>query len=140
LPRASPSAAAAVLSSIVIVGMNPDIQYDLDDLARLRELDHVHAACIAAFRMTGIEHATLDRYRRLAEKSVAQLFRHSSFGSRWASTSHDVNPRSAMAVTMIFLRNSSFMATWRSGDLKRHAEESSHRNSARKYEPTHTFA
>src|SRR6267143_5020611 len=98
------------------------------------------AACIAAFRRTGIEHGTLDRYRRFAEKSVAQLFRHSSFGSTWASTSHDVNPRSAMAVTMIFLRNSSFMAIWRSGDLKRHAEDSSHRNSAKQYEPTHTFA
>ena len=45
-----------------------------------------------------------------------------------------------MAVTMIFLRNSSFMAIWRSGDLKRHTEDSSHRNSARKYELTHTFA
>jgi hypothetical protein len=90
--------------------------------------------------MTGIEHGTLDRYRRFAEKSVAQLFRHSSFGSTWANNIHDVNPRSAMAVTMIFLRNSSFMAIWRSGDLKRHTEDSSHRNSARKYEPTHTFA
>jgi hypothetical protein len=90
--------------------------------------------------MTGIEHGTPDRYRRFAEKSVAQLSRHSSFGSTWASTIHDVNPRSAMAVTMIFLRNSSFMAIWRSGDLKRHAEGSSHRNSAGKYEPTHTFA
>src|SRR5258708_1674011 len=39
-----------------------------------------------------------------------------------------------MAVTMIFLRNSSFMAIWRSGDLKRHAEDSSHRNSG-KYPP-----
>jgi hypothetical protein len=64
--------------------------------------------------MTGIEHGTLDRYRRFAEKSVGQLFRHSSFGSTWASTIHDINPRSAMAVTMIFLRNSSFMAIWRS--------------------------
>ena len=77
------------------------------------------AACIAAFRRTGIEHGTLDRYRRFAEKSVAQLFRHSSFGSTWASTIHDVNPRSAMAVTMIFLRNSSFMAIWRSGEMAR---------------------
>jgi hypothetical protein len=35
---ASPSA-AAVLLSVIIVGMNPDIQYDL---TLLRELDHVH--------------------------------------------------------------------------------------------------
>jgi hypothetical protein len=38
LPCASPSA-AAVLLSIIIVGMNPDIQHDL---TLLRELDHVH--------------------------------------------------------------------------------------------------
>jgi hypothetical protein len=55
---------------------------------------------------------TQDRYRRLAEKSVAQLFRHSSFGSTWPSTIHDASPSKATAVTMIFLRNSSFMTIW----------------------------
>src|SRR5258705_13349382 len=92
------------------------------------------AACIAAFRRTGIEHGTLDRYRRFAEKSVAQLFRHSSFGSTWASTSHDVNPRSAMAVMMIFFRKFLFFAFLGLGDFKKNAEETFYRESTRKNE------
>jgi hypothetical protein len=67
---------------------------------------------LSAAARTLEQQGTQDRYRRWAEKSVAQLLRHSSFGSTWPSTIHDASPSKATAVTMIFLRKSSLMAIW----------------------------
>ena len=107
--------------------------------ARHRRRRSYRAACIAAFHMTGIEQSDAGSLtaicREIGRAIIPALFFWFDVGQH-----HPRNPRSAMAVTMIFLGNSSFMAIWRSGDLKRHAEDSSHRNSAKQYEPTHTFA